>query len=306
MKRALFVLASCLLAGCMSRTASPAAPAADLQSLDYEGRTRTFLLRLPPQAGAGDRLPLVLVLHGGAGNAANAERMTGFTALGMSEGFIVAYPQGTARGRLLMLTWNSGHCCGYAMESRVDDVGFLRHLIAEISRRHPVDRDRVFVTGMSNGAMMSHRVGIELGETIAAIAPVVGGLFGDEPKPRAPVSALMINGMLDRSVPYEGGSAGGRFAASWDGVPVEKAIEQAEFWAASNSCTNPVSTESAAYIHVSYTCPNGAGVEFYGMKNDGHAWPGGERGSRSGDAPTRDLQATRVIWDFFAAHPKKH
>src|SRR5690606_38463985 len=177
--------------------------------------TRRYVVRVPARVARSNALaPLVIVLHGGGGNASNAETMTGFTRKAEREGFIVVYPEGTARGRVPLLTWNAGHCCGYAMEQRVDDVGFITALIDKLQSTHRIDPDRIYVTGMSNGGMMSHRLGIELSHRIAAIGPVVGAVFGDEGRPRAPVSAIMINGMLDESVPYDGGPPGGVGAKS--------------------------------------------------------------------------------------------
>jgi polyhydroxybutyrate depolymerase len=287
------------------RIAAPNDPSGVL-TLQHDGRTRSYLLRVPDGLpGDSRRVPLVLVLHGGGGNGANAEAMTGFTRHGSVEGFIVAYPEGTARrGRLL--TWNAGHCCGYAMQERIDDIGFLGALIDHLIRQYPIDPARVYVTGMSNGAMMSHRVGIELSSRVAAIAPVAGGIFGDERSSTQGVSAIVINGMLDHSVPYGGGPPGGLFSGSWDGTPVRPAREQASFWARNNGCTaEPDSTDRAGSIHLRYSCRAPLGVEFHGVKDNGHAWPGGQRGSRLGDPPSRSLHATRIIWTFFAAHPKQ-
>jgi polyhydroxybutyrate depolymerase len=158
---------------------------------------------------------------------------------------------------------------------------------------------------MSNGAMMSHRAGIELPGRIAAIAPVAGGLFGDEAADRQRVSAIMINGMLDRSVPYGGGEPGGRFAGSWDGTPVTPAVAQAAFWAAANGCSTEATTvDAGAWVHVRHDCPAPLGVELYAVKDNGHAWPGGQRGSAMGDIPSTALNATDVIWAFFSAHGK--
>jgi polyhydroxybutyrate depolymerase len=295
--------------------ASACAPPALRQPVDtperhvlrHGGRDRSYLLRVPPAvATGGARVPLVLVLHGGGGNRDNAEAMTGFTAKANANGFIVAYPEGTARGRLRLLTWNAGHCCGYAMENGIDDVGFLAALIDRVASDYPIDRDRVFVTGMSNGAMMAHRLGREIPDRIAAIAPVVGGLFGDEERARAHVSAIMINGLLDASVPYRGGSTGGRFGGAWDGTPLAPAEHQAQYWADANGCAPEATVrETSAYRHLRYSCPRPTAVELYAVKDNGHAWPGGERGSRLGDAPSQALDATDVIWAFFEAHPKR-
>jgi polyhydroxybutyrate depolymerase len=298
------LVAMLVLSGCGGVGARVGAGAAgDRQTVEHDGRSRAFILRVPPSITPGRAVPLVIVLHGGGGNGLNAEAMTGFTSRGRDEGFIVVYPEGTARGRSRLLTWNAGHCCGYAMQAGIDDVGFLGALIDHLAGEYPVDRQRVYVTGMSNGAMMSHRAGIELPGRIAAIAPVAGGLFGDEAADRQRVSAIMINGMLDRSVPYGGGEPGGRFAGSWDGTPVTPAVAQAAFWAAANGCSTEATTvDAGAWVHVRHDCPAPLGVELYAVKDNGHAWPGGQRGSALGDIPSTALNATDVIWAFFSAH----
>ena len=275
------------------------------KTLLHGGMERSYVVRMTRGAAPGQRLPLVLVLHGGGGNAASAEAMTGFTAKAASEGFIVVYPEGSGRLKDRLLTWNAGHCCAYAMQRRVDDVGFVNALLDQLIKDYPVDPRRIYATGMSNGAMMSHRLGRELSGRFAAIAPVMGALFGDEQLPPAPVAALMLNGMLDKSVPYQGGAPGGRFTESWDGVPVRPALDQAGFWARANGC-NPVPDvqDRAALVWSRFRCPAGRAVEALLIKDNGHAWPGGQAGSRRGDAPSASLQATDVIWEFFKAHPK--
>jgi polyhydroxybutyrate depolymerase len=256
----------------------------------------------------GRPLPLVLVLHGGGGNAANAEAMTGFTAKAREEGFIVVYPEGTGRaGRRgqHLLTWNAGHCCGSAMTSGVDDVSFIRSLIEQLQRDLPVDPQRIYVTGLSNGGMMAHRLGIELSDRLAAIAPVVATLFGDETAPAQAVAALMINGALDAAVPLAGGAPGGRFTSAWDGTPALPAEAQGRFWAAANGCLPAPDTVTQGEVsRWSYRCPEGRAVERLVVSDNGHAWPGGQPGSRLGDTPSTALNATTAIWWFFAAHPR--
>jgi polyhydroxybutyrate depolymerase len=203
------------------------------QTLQHDGIDRHYLIRTPAESALRvGSVPLVLVLHGGGGNADNAERMTGFTAKAQREGFIVVYPEGSSRFRQKLLTWNAGHCCGYAMEHKVDDVGFIRSLIQQLLEQYPIDPARVYVTGMSNGGMMTHRLGRELAGQVAAIAPVVATVFGDESRAGQPVSALMFNGMRDESVPYLGGAPSGRFNDAWDGTPAKPALDQGVYWAA--------------------------------------------------------------------------
>ncbi|HEX4934505.1 MAG TPA: PHB depolymerase family esterase, partial [Gemmatimonadaceae bacterium] len=205
-----------------------------------------------------------------------------------------------------MYTWNAGHCCGWAMERGVDDVGYVDALIDQLQRQYPVDPARIYVTGMSNGAMMAHRIGIALSHRIAAIAPVVGALFGDEPAPAHPVSAIVFNGMRDRSVPYDGGRGHGVGRRAWDGTPTTPATQQGAFWAAADRCAPTPRTEDLGqHLVTTYDCPARAGVVLYAMKDGGHAWPGGRKGTPAGDDPGSAVDATAVIWEFFAAHPKR-
>ena len=277
------------------------------QSLRVGGVERSYVVRAEHlSTPRTQRVPLVLVLHGGGGNAANAETMTGFSEKARQEGFIVAYPEGSSRFAGKLLTWNAGHCCGYAMNRHVDDVAFIRALIEHLIETYPVDPQRVYVTGMSNGGMMSHRLGIELAPQLAAIAPVVATLFGDEPQPRGPLPTLMINGLLDKAVPHLGGPPGGRVSDAWDGTPTKPALAQAEFWAKANGCARtPSQQDNGGYLLWRYTCAPDAAVMLYLIKDNGHAWPGGQPGSRRGDTPSTALNATDVIWRFFQAQAKR-
>ena len=299
-------IASLALAMVPSAPVVAGSPAGGRQTVAWQGRQRAYVVRLPPGPRApGERLPLVLVLHGGGGDAAIAEKTTGFTAKAQREGFIVAYPEGTGRLGDHLLTWNAGHCCGQAMRQGVDDVGFIRALIDRLVADQPVDERRIYVTGLSNGGMMAHRLGRELGDRLAAIAPVVATLFGDERKPAQPVSALMINGGLDASVPPEGGRPGGRFPDAWDGTPALPSAAQGRFWAAANGCAATPETSSQGPVQrTRYRCPTGREVQWLLVADNPHAWPGGVPGSRLGEPPSRSLDATDEIWTFFKAHPR--
>lgn len=272
----------------------------------HDDHERSYVSRVPPNLPRdGAKVPLVLVLHGGGGNAPIGEKTSGFTPKAVAEGFIVVYPDGSGRLKHSLLTWNAGHCCGHAMRTRVDDVGFISALIDRLGTEYPIDPARVYVTGMSNGGMMAHRLGRELAGKVAAIAPVVATVFGDEVPPDKPVSAIMFNGMLDKHVPVDGGQTGGPFPDAWDGTAARPAVEQGTFWAKANGCAEvPDEREAEAFRLSSYRCPEGRGVEVYLVKNNGHAWPGGRSGSRRGDTPAAVINATDLMWDFFKAHPR--
>ncbi|MDB5453062.1 MAG: hypothetical protein JWO33_1640 [Caulobacteraceae bacterium] len=253
--------------------------------------------------------PLVIVLHGGGGNAANAAQMTGFSAVADKEGFIVAYPDGTGRLAPRLLTWNAGHCCAYAMEEKVDDVAFISALIDELVKTRGVDPKRVYVTGMSNGGMMSHRLGIELPDKIAAIAPVVGALFGDEPAPRKPTPALILVGADDSTVRAHGGPLSpaalvpGQPARQSADRPVLPAMAAGDYWAKADGCGAPGTTHEAEMdVTVYPRCKGGMEVRVVSVLRQGHAWPGGRKGREEAAPPNPNVHASEMIWAFFKRH----
>lgn len=282
----------------------------DLQTIQVNGVERSYLLRVPSQANRkpDQARPLVIVMHGGGGNAHNAEDMTGFTKKAEKEGFFVVYPNGSGKRGHILLTWNSTHCCGYAMQNHVDDIGFISALIDKLSKEYPIDSRRIYVTGISNGGMMSHQLGIALSNKIAAIAPVVGGVFGDEKHPASPVSAIIFNGLKDENVPIEGGLGTGPGArmGAWDGTPLKPAAEQGQFWAQADACSpEPVEKHSVLLTQTTWSCRGGVAVQQIIINDGGHSWPGGSPSRRKGaDRPSRAINATDAMWDFFQAHPK--
>lgn len=264
-------------------------------------KERSYDVFIPATLDANTLSPLVIMLHGGGGNADNAKKMSGFSELAAQEKFIVAYPNGSGRREDKILTWNAEHCCAYAMKNDIDDVGFIAALIDQMVANDHVDPARVYVTGMSNGAMMTLRLGRELSGKIAAIAPVVGGMFGGEAKPLGPVAVMTINGLLDKSVPVKGGQTGNRFAAAWDGTPLEPSTYMGTYWGAANGCARAVRDgKQGEYVTVrQFICPKGQEVVQYVIRDNGHAWPGGERGKERADGPSKHFDATREMWEFF-------
>ena len=305
MRRPLTVIAALL---CASAAALPLQAQRSQRYELRQGRvTRSAEVRVPSApAAAGQKRPLVIMLHGGGGNAANAEQMSGFTALVEREGIVVAYPNGSARRRReVLLTWNARHCCGAAAENDVDDVAFLSSLIDTLVASQAVDPRRVFVTGMSNGGMMSHVAAFSLAGKVAAIAPVVGTLFGDEPAPTAPVRAIIFNGMRDVNVPFAGGAPGGIGRNSWS-RDARPALEQGQYWAKANGCgLEPRRDSVANVISYRWPCPRGREVELHAVVDGGHAWPGGRSGRRRGGDPVPAApNATEMIWAFFSSAPR--
>lgn len=319
MRAATLILGLSLLAACQSAPpAQPQQPAfvavVTDEKLMHDGRERRFLVH---DFSGGKRAAVVIAMHGGGGNAENAVNMTQFDALARREGIIAVYPEGTGAGIAgRLFTWNAGHCCAYAMENKVDDVGFLSKMIDQLVASGRADPKRIYVTGMSNGAMMSHRAARELSTRIAAIAPVVGAVFGDEPAPAAPVPAFIIVGQDDRTVPPAGGALGsGRTDRVISQLPRSPAdrdvapdIAQADYWVKHNGCNGaPLEgfDKAGKLVSIRWTgCKGGAEVRFERVANNGHAWPGGRAGRAEADQPTPDWNATEQMWAFFKRHTR--
>lgn len=274
----------------------------------------------------GTRAPVVILLHGGGGNAERMANKTQFDVIARREHLIAVYPDGTGGDRASqLLTWNATHCCAAAMRNHVDDVGFISALIDRLVATGHADPTRVYVTGMSNGAMMTHVIGRELSHKVAAIATNVGALFGDEPPPQAPVSALIIVGQLDARVPGAGGPiAADLVETSGSGLrgrlmarraannpvadrDVAPAIAQATYWSHADGCTDSTTTVTPAAKHIAYTgCRDGTDVQYYVVTGSGHAWPGGRAGRDGGDPTATTFNASEVIWAFFSTHKRAH
>jgi polyhydroxybutyrate depolymerase len=187
------------------------------------------------------------------------------------------------------------------MRNKVNDVGFLKMMLKKLQINYPVDAKRIYVTGMSNGGMMAYLLGAELADKIAAIAPVVGSMSGNEPTPRQPISVIAFNGTNDPVVPYNGASGtvqdlGGGFK------PVSFAVD---FWVKANSTSQePQKEEAAKVLKETYTNgKNGTAVVQYTLKGGGHVWYGGL--ARIGQGDDSGINATDLIWEFFKAHPKE-
>ncbi len=303
MTRLFFVVLAIILVSCQRNVTATNVPSNDHQeSIIVDGRTRTYTVHVPTKTTPPTSL--VIVLHGGGGNDDNAERMTGMSAKADKEGFVVAYPNGSGRLEDKILTWNSGNCCGYALDQKIDDVKFISMLIDQMVATYKIDPKRVYVTGISNGGMMSYKLACELANKIAAIAPVAGAL-NIECKPSQTVSVIAFHGTSDQHVLY----AGGKPKVQADNHErVDQSVEYAiSFWVKQDGCgTTPQKTEKGNVVSEIYSgCKSNTAVELYTIKGGGHAWPGGVGGTFFADAPTKEISATEVMWEFFAKHPKQ-
>lgn len=298
-KRPLFAFAVLLLLGiCLAAALRALAlpPGSALLKMDFAGRTRRYLLHIPPSHDATKPAALVMVLHGATQSPESAEHMSRMSELADQNDFLAVYPSGTSRNAGDRIpTWNSGACCAYAMQKNIDDVGFLTALIDRLVHENNVDPKRVYVTGISNGAMMSYRLACEASSKIAAIAPVEGAQ--DTPcHPTDRVSVLVFHGTADRLVPFNGGSTPFQMGSKRSDTPV---LDTVSFWARQDGCSATPEHRESTEVHTDlYSgCQDGTAVSLYAIQGGRHMWPGLRISGNH--VPASDL-----IWAFFSAHPK--
>jgi polyhydroxybutyrate depolymerase len=260
-------------------------PGNTIEEVVSGGQTRRYRLHIPPDYRPGQAMPLVIILHGFSSNAEQQEKMSQMSAKAGAAGFIAVYPEGLGNPQ----QWRFGG----GPESQAD-VNFIRDLIQRLQAQRNIDPKAIYVTGISNGAQMSYRLACDLSETVAAIGLVSGGYPPFKNcQPVRPVPAVVFHGTADNVLAYEGQP------------PVMLPVrEWTAEWPARNGC-EPLSKVTFQKGEVTGetwdNCRNNATVTLYTIADKGHSWPGSNMPAR---ITTRDINATDVMWDFFAAHPQ--
>ncbi len=265
-------------------------PGDSVQTIESGDLTRTYKLHIPEIYDISEPAPLVLSLHGFTSNSEQQELYTGWDEIADSENFLVVYPQGAQTPS----RWNAGPTL-FTRANPVDDVVFIRELIAKITENYCIDTARIFVNGLSNGGGMTNRLACEMADQIAAIGTVAGAYstLGDACEPARPMPVISFHGTDDPLVPYEG---------SRIFPPIQ---EWAAEWAARNGCdpTPEIISATGDTSGVHYVnCDENADVILYTIDEGGHTWPGGPPLPILGKT-TDNINASATMWEFFVAHP---
>jgi polyhydroxybutyrate depolymerase len=298
-------------AGCESTT--PIAPGDETVTMQSGGVDRQYIRHVPPSYQPASALPLVLNLHGYAEPAPFQVSLSGLPAYGDEHEFVTITPY----GQVDPPRW--------AIDLAGADVAYIGDLLDEADRTLCIDDNRVYVTGLSNGAMMTSAVACAYSDRIAAAAPVAGIWQIDGCAFDRAVPVVAFHGTEDNYLPYDGGFGGavaslptpgggtmgdqtdaqaGADASTGPSVP-----DNAAAWAARNGCDDIAPAENAVASDVAqlvYACPPGVETELYRVDGGGHAWPGSEtsKAIESAVGPTTfSIDATALMWAFFEMHP---
>ena len=285
-----------------------------------DGVVREYLLYVPAQRAVGGA-PLVVMHHGSGGDGLKFWRTSGWREVADAQGAVVAFPTGlqhfvTKDGANRWITkWNgldlvdeidvARRLPGYPADAPwpADDVAFERQLVDDVEDLVPVDEQRIFVSGFSNGASFANRVAIELPDRVAAVGasgggPVIPAAFPSHDEPPADLW-LIIGSADDRFLAGSGLDELPLDPAGMVTVPVLRAA-MATHTLRWGLPIVPCQIDRRATSTTLVFCAPGRPEFRLSIVDDlTHVYPHGfdRRTNPSG------IAAARVFWTFFAAHP---
>jgi polyhydroxybutyrate depolymerase len=281
--------------------------ALEQRSVTVQGRSRIYLIHIPKTKNPDKPLPLVLMLHGTGGSAENSSRYYGWIEKAEQESFTIVFGEGTPRDPTQPAhqdhnpnIWNDGFQPNNKNLS--NDTLYLQTVIDNVANSTPIDRKRIFCTGFSNGASMCFRAGVELSQSIAAIAPVSGNLWLSHPKPARPISMMLITGDADLLNPIHKTKANTATGHIRNVLPpIFTTINKwLRIIGARPESKEVVEAKGIKLIHYGKTA-SGKEVFVIILAGQKHDWPGRDIiFTDSYEKPPKPLlYATETIWDFF-------
>lgn len=277
-------------------------------SISHAGYERRYLVHVPPGHSAKPQAAVVF-LHGAGATARWSLSETRLAAAADRHGFLVVAPEAipldpSQPPKFLMnpQVWSAGGRTRFVHQRDPDDLGFLHAVLDDLPRHVVFDPHRLYVTGFSNGAAMTFRMGAALGDRIAAIAPVAGNCPVPLPKPKRPMPTLFLIGDSDPLIPYRGGHV----KSPWTGdVDIRPPVRDTLLgWMRAIGCESTlVVTRHSGGVRVEeYAAgPRGATLILVTIAGLGHHWPGGRGQLKHSIAgmPSNRINANDVIWEFF-------
>lgn len=302
------------------------------RTIEVDGTEREADVAVPEGYDGTTAAPLIVDLHGFTSTIEDQTLLSNLPEAGGERGYVVVTPQALETDLPVgdggaFTFWNvtvvtdGGEAEVEGGLDAADDLGFIDALLTQVEGELCIDADRVYATGMSNGAGMAMALACTDPSRWAAVAPVAAVNMTTSCPADGPISTIAFHGDADPLVDYEGGTVAG-FELGNPSV----ADRMAEL-AALGGCDPEPDTEVVEDVARERWegCEPGVGVELYTVLGGGHTWPGvttyrseeelapdpdaasplgdGEATEPAGNETT-NIVATELILDFFDAHPR--
>ena len=251
-------------------------------SISFNGDVHAYTVHIPSSYTSSKYMPLVFGMHGYGWRMGAYMNVENFWMKADSAGFLIVYPEGADS------SWDSGpFCCGRSSQLKRDDVSFIRALVDTLEKHYAIDKNRIYAAGVSNGGMMSNRLGAEAADVFAAVCGMAGPLELSSTDtgvhPSRPISVMDFHALNDSTIKYAGGNPAG---APGETLAVAK-------WAQANGCaTGPVTSAYNSQTTVKKWTKANSPVEviLYTTQTGGHSFP-------PSYVPWHD-----TLWNFFKRH----
>ncbi len=262
------------------------------------GLEREFLVHVPLGLAPGEPAPVLLVLHGAGGNGRGMQRYTELDEPADRAKFLVVYPDAVDNG-------TSGWAVGGETPSDlagIDDPTFISEVLDFLDAELNIDLGRVYLVGLSNGALFSQRLACTMENRFAGMASVAMTMI-DSVLARCDLgSGMPAMFFIGTDDPFWHG----RVRAWYTLISAESMVNA---WAELNGCEahadvtalpDVVENDSSTVERWHFDeCPGSGDVLFYAVQGGGHNWPGSPFDVPLLGCTNRDVEASQLIVDFF-------
>ena len=276
-------------------------------TLEYQSTQRVYSLHIPDSFDGTVAAPMVVFLHGGGGNAQSAQNFTNFNEISEENDFLMLYPQAGFEFPDNSFIWADGR--GLAPDEQgIDDVGYINNLIDFLETQYNINNDKIYLCGFSNGSFLAQKIAFEANSQFAAVG-TIGGTMSEElfenNNPNRAIPMIYIFGKDDPLVPYNGGFVSGNM----DFEPVIGIEQAVDFWVNNNNCRTTLPkvnlpdvnlNDSSSVAVFEYTDGDANSiVKYYEITGGGHTWPGVPLPNQNLGNVNMDIEASKVLWEFF-------